>query len=268
MEKGVFLRCKVCGHKSDKVFETSIRKKYLVSYFRCRYCGFLQTEEPYWLEEAYSSPINVSDTGIMARNLHMAKVTSGLIYFLFDKKGAFVDSAGGYGVLVRLMRDVGFDFYWKDKYAENLFARGFEWDRQLHPVVNLVTCFEAFEHFVSPLEEIEELRRISGNILFTTQLLPTPVPEPRTWWYYGFDHGQHIALYSLDSLRYIAKKLELNFYSRGSLHLLTQERFSGLFVSTVMRFSDKAPFRFVRSKIKRKTADDMHLLGSAGKSIV
>ncbi len=43
----------------------------------------------------------------------------------------FLDYAGGYGVFTRLMRDIGFDFYWHDPYTQNLFANGFEKDIKL-----------------------------------------------------------------------------------------------------------------------------------------
>ena len=63
---------------------------------------------------------------MMMRNLWHRNVTTTLIYFLFNTKGQFLDYGVGYGVFVRLMRDIGFDYFWQDKYTENLFAQGFE----------------------------------------------------------------------------------------------------------------------------------------------
>ena len=103
--------CKICAKSTIKTFEAKILSKYDISYFQCTECGFLQTEEPYWLVEAYDSSISLSDTGIMSRNFFLAKVASTLIYYLFDKKSKFVDYAGGYGIFTRLMRDIGFDFF-------------------------------------------------------------------------------------------------------------------------------------------------------------
>lgn len=119
--------CKICGSITKSIFSAKIIKKYQVDYFNCEYCGFLQTEEPYWLEEAYNEVINISDTGILKRNLDLMKAVSILIYFLFNKDAQFLDFAGGYGTFTRLMRDIGFDYYY-DKYSKNLFARGFEYD--------------------------------------------------------------------------------------------------------------------------------------------
>src|SRR5262249_10032613 len=104
--------CPVCGSVMRPAFRSLVLRKHDVEYWHCNDCGFLCTEEPYWLEEAYADAIVVEDTGIMQRNLVMAARLASLLYFRFDARGRFVDVAGGYGVLVRLMRDLGLDFYW------------------------------------------------------------------------------------------------------------------------------------------------------------
>ena len=35
---------------------------------KCPKCGYVQTETPYWLEQAYVHAINRSDTGLLRRN--------------------------------------------------------------------------------------------------------------------------------------------------------------------------------------------------------
>ncbi|HIO85107.1 MAG TPA: glycosyl transferase group 1, partial [Candidatus Nitrosopelagicus sp.] len=114
-------------------------------------------------------PINKSDTGMIMRNYWFRNVTATIIFFLFDHKGKFFDYGGGYGIFVRLMRDTGFDFYWQDKHTENLFARGFEFTDTENNLVELLTCFEAFEHFVEPAAELEKLLSVSRNILLSTE---------------------------------------------------------------------------------------------------
>ena len=64
-----------------------------------------------------------ADTGLVSRNLGIARRLAGLLYFGFDPKARYLDFAGGYGLLTRLMRDRGFNFYWHDLYCENVFAR-------------------------------------------------------------------------------------------------------------------------------------------------
>ena len=139
-----------------------------ISYFECKNCGYVQTEEPTWLQEAYTSVINVSDTGIIARNLLNVSLVLATLAMTGLRKSQVVDYAGGNGFLVRLLRDVGVDALWSDPYCENLVARGFEYvnDKQ----ANLVTVFESFEHFVRPMDEMVKILDIAPNILLTTNI--------------------------------------------------------------------------------------------------
>ncbi len=134
-------RCKICQAAMDSVASAMILEKYPVSYFHCSHCGFLQTGDPYWLDEAYRNPINISDTGILARNIGLSEVTAVLLYFIYGKEHRYLDYAGGYGILTRLMRDIGFDFYWYDPFTTNLLARGFEYNPDHE--IRLLTSFES-----------------------------------------------------------------------------------------------------------------------------
>lgn len=217
--------CCICNSLVKNIFSSNLLQKYSVEYFKCTHCGYVQTEEPYWLQEAYESSINHSDTGMIMRNLWLRNVATTLIYFLFDNKGRFLDYGGGYGVFVRLMRDAGFEFYWQDKHTENLFAKGFEFPESEKITMELLTCFEAFEHFVDPLAELENLLSISRNILLTTEFIPEPIPPPGEWWYYGVEHGQHIGFFQKKTFEFLASKYNLNFYTNGqNIHLLTEKK--------------------------------------------
>jgi len=217
--------CRVCNKTVEVIFSTVLLQKHPAQFFKCYQCGYVQTEFPFWLEEAYSSPINDVDTGLMMRSYWQRNVTSTLIYTLFNKQGKFLDYGGGYGVFVRLMRDIGFDFFWQDKHTENLFAKGFEYGESDHNPVELLTCFEAFEHFVEPAIELEKLLNISQNILLSTEFIPDPVPSPAEWWYYGLEHGQHIGFFQQKTFEYLANKHSLYFYTNGqNIHLFTKRR--------------------------------------------
>ena len=218
------IKCKICRTISIEKFEGLILGRYTIKYYLCPKCRYVQTEEPYWLDEAYEDPINISDTGYISRNLLISKKLTFLLYAIFDKNGKYLDYAAGYGVLVRMMRDIGFDFYWEDKYTDNLFSKGFEWNE--NSALQAVTAFEVFEHFVNPIEEIEHLLVISDTIIFTTELYPKHSPSPEEWWYFGLDHGQHISFYSQETLEYIAKIYNLRFYSDGFIHILTRNHIS------------------------------------------
>lgn len=226
--------CKICSSNSEPFSRTEILNKYSIQYFKCPDCGFIQTEEPYWLEESYSEVINRSDIGLLARNIELSKTTKAIIKFLFDKKNKFLDYGAGYGVFVRLMRDFGFDFYWLDKYSDNLFSKDFE--AKHSDRFEMLTAFEVFEHLAQPCEEVENMLMYSDNILFSTFLIPSNNPKPEEWWYYALDHGQHIALYSRKSLEVLAKKFNMNFYTNGkNLHLFSKKKKSN-FIFKVISF--------------------------------
>jgi len=253
------MNCKICGSNAEKKFDAKIMHKYDAVYYHCKNCGFLFTGNPYWLDESYKSAINISDTGIMDRNIHYSKLVSVLLYFFFDKKAKYLDYAGGYGIFTRLMRDIGFDFYWQDPYCENLLSRGFEYTESMKGEIKLLTAFEVFEHLVNPLEEIEKMLNISRNIVFSTVFLPSPVPDTKEWWYYGFDHGQHVSFYSHKSISFIASKYGLNFYSYKDLHLLTKKNLNDILLKTLIQFCKLGLSFYVKRSLKSKTWED-HLL--------
>lgn len=256
------MTCKICGSSSQKVFEGKILHKYEVSYFKCRDCGFLQTEEPYWLNEAVEDAVSLLDTGILSRNYYVARLTAVIIFFFFNSKAKFLDYAGGYGILTRLMRDMGFDFHWYDLYAPNLFARGFEYVSDLDKL-ELVTCFESFEHFVNPLNEIEKILAVSKNVFFSTELLPPRIPQPHDWWYYGLDHGQHISFYSYKTLAYIAAKYNLNFYSNGTnIHLYSIIPINNWLFNLLLYFVNYGFFFVVKRLMKSESLSDVSYLKS------
>lgn len=226
------MNCKICRNNIIFSFQAKVLKKYDVRYFHCPNCGFLQTEEPYWLEEAYGNAIADADTGLVLRNLYLSKILSTLLFFLFDQEGKYLDIAGGYGMLTRLMRDAGFDYYWSDKYCENFLARGFE--AVADSCFTAVTAFEVLEHVIDPLDFVTEsmAQAKSRTIIFSTELFDGVPPQPDSWWYYTFGTGQHISFYQRQTLQIIAEKLRLNCYSNGSIHLFTDKKIN----STAYRF--------------------------------
>jgi hypothetical protein len=123
------------------------------------------------------------------------------------------------------MRDYGFNFFRYDKYCQNIFADGFDFEGNIYRKVELLTAFELFEHFINPSLELDKLIQYSHNILFTTEILPSSNPKPGEWWYYGIDHGQHISFYTLKSLQILAESKGLKLFSNSrNYHLLTRKR--------------------------------------------
>jgi len=248
--------CKICNQDNNSIFTAKILNKYDVDYYHCSQCYFLQTEEPYWLEESYKESINLSDTGIMLRNISLSHITTIIVFFFYNRKKKFLDYAGGYGILTRMLRDVGLDFYWKDKFSKNLLARGFEYSS--NNSFELVTSFEAFEHFENPLEEIESMLTKSDTILFSTNLINDDLPNPSEWWYFGLEHGQHISFFSKKTLEYVAKKYNLNLYTNNSsIHLLTAKNINRYFFWFVLKLNRLGIFYLLRLFHSSKTGNDM-----------
>ncbi len=255
------MNCKICSEKTENVFSARILHKYDIDYYHCSNCGFLQTEEPYWLKESYESAIGIEDTGLLKRNFTLAKTTSVIINSLFNKRGAFLDYAGGYGIFVRLMRDIGFDFYWSDPFAPNLVARGFNFNDE--EKIELITAFECFEHFNNPITEIEKMLNISNNVLFSTRVFNGEPPQPDSWWYYSLNSGQHISFYSVKTLKFIADKYKLYLNTDyKSLHLFSGKKINNAHFNLLKKMSYLGLAGILNLSLKSKTDLDNELLNS------
>lgn len=220
------LQCRLCGDEAFFTHEATLMGKYVIEYFACPRCHYLQTEHPFWLEEAYGESINVSDTGIVARNVRLAEFSACLFWGMSDVEGRYLDAAGGTGLYVRMMRDIGFDFYWADKFARNQFARGFEAEDKHRPYV-AATCFEAFEHFSDPRAELDKLFEMTDVLLLSTEIYGETVPGPTSWPYYGLSHGQHIGFLNRQTLQWISEAYGCYVWTDGrGVHLLSRRPFA------------------------------------------
>src|SRR5439155_14520818 len=91
----------------------------------------------------------------------------------------------------------------------------------------LVTAFEVFEHLAEPAKIVAQLLSISDSILFSTEPLPIPAPPIANWWYYGPEHGQHIAFFTRVALQQLAARFSANYYTNGgSIHLVSRRHIS------------------------------------------
>jgi Methyltransferase domain len=257
------MKCIICGCDTEYLFSGEILKKYEVKYFLCRNCSHIQTEKPYWLNEAYRNSITSNDSGIMGRNTNFVNRVSTCLWWAFNRNGIYLDWAGGYGIFVRMMRDIGFDFYWSDLYSENLFAKDFEFDNS--DAIEMVTCFEVFEHLENPVEQIEKLLAISDNLLISTELFDAKkIPQLDQWYYYAPEHGQHISFFSIETLRYIASKYNLTLISNNfNMHLFSKRNIKH---KLLLKFFMKAhrllvlPFsEYIKIRMAPKTLADSKL---------
>jgi hypothetical protein len=83
-----------------------------------------------------------------------------------------------------------------------------------------------FEHIVEPAKTVSHLLSVSDSVLFSTELLPVPAPPITDWWYYGPEHGQHIAFFTSTALHQLAARFNANYYKNGSIHLICRRHIS------------------------------------------
>lgn len=193
--------------------------KYDVDYQRCPRCGLIALPSPFWLDEAYQRAIYTGDTGLLRRCRILTTLTSAVIRGEGISQGTFLDWAGGYGTLTRMMRDRGFDFLHTDAYCDNIFAQGFEGD-PVEGSYDLVTGYEVMEHLADPYAELEKLSRTTDRFLFTTELQPNAEPKLDDWWYFMPESGQHITFHTQESLGILAERLGYQLTSNGDQYHL------------------------------------------------
>lgn len=230
------VKCPVCSHAMLLSFMAQVLRELPVQFFYCAQCGLLKSEKPYWLKEAYAEAIAETDTGLVARNIANCRWLEPVLEFLFHDRGKFLDVAGGYGLLARLLRDIGFDCYSTDKYCKNIFAGAFEPADGFSP--DAIFAFEVMEHLENPLQFLQECIKIyqCKTIFFSTQLFFNNQIPPKEWWYYGFETGQHITFYQPRTLSRLAETIGCHYYLiSGNRHIFTEIKLSRLALAVLRR---------------------------------
>lgn len=235
-------KCRLCEEEAKLAFSHTIMGKYNIGFYACENCGAIFTEKPYWLDEAYGDALTCMDTGIMQRNLQLADLVQKILESFFGNKEYIsgVDFAGGYGIMTRLLRDKGYDFKWYDKYAENLVAKGYSYAGE---DVDVVTAFEIFEHMAEPREDLAWIfNRNPGIVIVSTLLLQDDIPD-ETWWYWCFEHGQHVLFWSEKTMHYVEQIFDYKYVKLSdSYHLFVNKKM----------FSDEVINEFINPRKKCK----------------
>ena len=246
--------CRVCKNEAELIFTKQILGKHEAAYFKCAACGHVQTEEPYWLEEAYRNRDYRLDVGMADRCVWSAQTMVALARRVgIGPEEPCLDWGAGTGLFVRLCRDYGMNFFYFDPYPQNVFARGFEADTAGGPEWICISAFEVAEHLADPLKDFGKLFRLSPRyILFSTLLYGG---QSGDWWYFT-DNGQHIAFYTRRSLELIGEQYGYRLASNGrDLHLFSKERVRDRILDTSRKRRQKEAGRYRRKYGSRIESD-------------
>ena len=208
MEKKI---CRLCSGNLNLSFKELLLKKFEIKFFKCTECGSVQTEKPYWLSEAYKNWNTKYDTGLFARVYNNFIVT--FIICKLTKIKNIIDYGGGDGLFTRIMRDHNLNCFNYDKYSESVYSQNFTKPDFQTP--DLLTSFEAIEHFSDPGEEFEKIfKKKPSLIIFTTKIYEN---QSKNWDYFEFQTGQHVFFYTRNAFKYLANKYnyELVFLELG-----------------------------------------------------
>ncbi len=259
------MNCKICGHPAEQLFSARILGKYDVAYSRCSACGFMQTEEPYWLVEAYADAVSVYDVWSVSRPWQHSTAVARLIEHCFaDSALPFLDFGGGTGIFVRAMRDLGYPFLRADAYSPNLYARLF--DLTDHPSLrkfSLITCFEVFEHLPDPLADLRSMFALADTVFISTNLIPAGVKSVDDWYYFAPFHGQHVSFYTVAALQELARITGSRLLTDGENHHLLTRADLGLTPADFAEIVTSRPAGLVRRMMRKAGNALLHLSRSS-----
>jgi hypothetical protein len=226
--------CRLCHGNLAEKFRLNILHKYNISYFQCKECHSLQSENPFWISEAYELNLSHLDTGAAQRNINNFVRT--LLICKFLKINNILDVGGGDGLLCRLLRDYQINCFSQDKYAKSIYAQGFNTPDFITP--QLILAFELIEHFVNPTTDLKEIFCANTKyILLSTGIYRN---QDENWWYLSPESGQHIFFYSLRALNYIGENFGYQYFRMGGFILFYQPKsispLGRLFLRVLNRF--------------------------------
>jgi len=213
------IKCRLCEDRSIFKFSEKILNKFNINFYECTKCYSLQTEKPYWLKESYEEWLTKYDTGVYARVEKSSLVTLTICkIFGFNN---LLDIGGGDGLFCRIMRDYYINCFSNDKFSKNIYAREFIQPNFENP--DLVTSFEAVEHFSDPNQEFDKIFKLNPKaVLLTTSIYEQ---QGQKWNYLELQTGQHIFFYSKESVKLIGKKYDYNvFFLESGFILMTSKK--------------------------------------------
>jgi len=213
--------CPIC-HSESKHFTTlTIRDGIPGEYYSCNSCKFIHAENASWLEGSFTDALNSLDIGSVDRCNIVADFVEVLANSLKVDNPRVLDWGGGYGLLTRILRDRGVRCAHYDPYTEPLFAKNI--DLQSDARFDLIVLSEVMLHMTDPVSTLTELLKLSDNIIFTAVIAPPDVTPD--WWYFMPDTGQHVAIFSRQTIPELGVALKVNTLSDNQFfHLVSKDQ--------------------------------------------
>ena len=208
--------CRLCGARADFWNIKRLLNRYDISYYLCSECGSIETETPYWLEDAYDVVGLGDDLGAGQRTIDLVLRTAALLDQLkLPARAECIDFGGGLGLFTRLMRDRGFNFFSYDRYAQPFFSDRHSLPSMAGKSPAVVTAFEVLEHFSNPSQDLQQLfESRPALVIATTELFNG---QDATWPYLAPGTGQHVFFYSPKAITHIAKRFGYSLAFVGGL---------------------------------------------------
>lgn len=220
------IACRLCGAPSRYRFDATLLRKHGAAYFECTGCGSLQTETPYWLEEANANSDTSLDTGRAQRNLLTAMLCAYILEKTgFDARQLCLDWGGADGLFCRFMRDRGFNFHTYDKYIQSRYGAPYRIEDPVGLLPAVVTAFEVFEHLPEPARELGDIFALGPGVLMcSTELYEG---QGSDWMYLSAIDGRHCFFYSIEAMRWIADRFGYRYIRFPFLHVFTADEPGG-----------------------------------------
>jgi len=209
--------CRLCGGETRLSFRTEMLGRHDIGYFRCTGCESLQSEMPFWLNEAYSkgeSRCSFDTGGVSRSRLTCAAILS--IYKLGGFKGPALDFGGGTGLLCRMLRDALIDAYSFDEYGDGGYAKGYH-GSLADRAYDLISAIEVLEHLPTPRSTLDSLFGAGAPVVVATTMLYNG--QGPGWDYLSLFTGQHVFFYSAKGLDWICERHGYKRQQSGDFHI-------------------------------------------------
>jgi hypothetical protein len=218
--------CRLCGNNTVPLFKKKLFYRLEVQIYQCSGCDSLQTEQPYWHGVSYGTGFANYGIDTAKRCAHLAAWVTfvGLVFGKRPSGTRVLDYGAGPGLLVRMLRDQGFDARTYDPFSPSLLATGFE--GKLDERYDILVAIETLEHFVEPKRELEQLFFPRHDLVIVrTQPYEGQGPD---WYYFFPEGGQHVFFYSHRAREMIGRWYGYDVISFGDMTIFSKQPMGAL----------------------------------------